>query len=65
MKTHTIKDGDTYDKLAKHYYKDKKFWPNIQHANPSIDPKKIPIGTIIKIPDLDPNKQDSDSSTKP
>jgi flagellum-specific peptidoglycan hydrolase FlgJ len=48
--THTVVKGDTLWSLAARYLGNPKRWPEIQKANGGIDPKKLPIGKILKIP---------------
>lgn len=51
---HKLKRGDTLRDVAYKYYKDKDLWTLIVDANPDVirNPNRIPIGEIIKIPQL-------------
>jgi nucleoid-associated protein YgaU len=65
MATYKIKSGDNFKKIAQHFYKNGNLWPNIQEANPEVDPNNLQPGTTINVPDSpDPNKQDTGSSTQ-
>jgi nucleoid-associated protein YgaU len=48
--THTIVKGDTLWSLAVRYLGNGQKWPEIQKLNGGIDPLKLPIGKILKIP---------------
>lgn len=52
--THTIKEGETLNKVALHYYGTKALWPYIVKHNPGVikNPDNVPYGTKIKIPEL-------------
>ncbi len=51
-RTYTIKSGDTFSIIAKAIYHDSAHWKEIAQANPSVDPIKLKIGQVIKLPDL-------------
>ena len=48
---HTIGKGDTYQSLARKYYKSAGKWRLIYDAN-RIEPQKLAIGTVLTIPPL-------------
>ena len=48
--THRIAKNDTLWSLARRYLGDPKRWPEIQQANPGLDPRTLQIGQAIKIP---------------
>jgi len=48
--THTIAKNDTLWSLARRYLGDPKRWPEIQKANPGLEPRKLQVGQTIKIP---------------
>ena len=48
--THVIVKGDTLWSLAVRYLGNGQKWPEIQKLNGGIDPLKLPIGKILKIP---------------
>ncbi|MEG3836645.1 MULTISPECIES: LysM domain-containing protein [unclassified Microcoleus] len=66
MATHKIQPGDNFKKIAQLYYNgDGALWPNIQAANPGVDPNNLPIGQTIHIPDSpDPSKRNGGNSTR-
>ena len=48
---HTVaREGETLVKIAKWYTGDENQWSTILKANPSIEPKRIKIGSVIVIP---------------
>lgn len=49
-KNYTIKKGDTFFSIARAVYNDPKRAKDIQAANPTVDPSKMPVGTVIKLP---------------
>jgi nucleoid-associated protein YgaU len=50
--THTIEEGDTMSSIAGDYYDDVNKYGVIVRANPSIDPSRLKIGTVLTIPDI-------------
>ena len=56
MGTHTIVKGNTLAKVAYNFYRNKKLWPYIVKHNKDIikNPDNVPIGTVIKVPMLEP-----------
>jgi nucleoid-associated protein YgaU len=63
MATYVIKPGDNFKKIAQHFYKNGNLWPNIQEANPGVDPNDLQPGITINIPDSpDPNNQEPGST---
>lgn len=56
MGTHTIEKGNTLAKVAYNFYRNKKLWPYIVKHNKDIikNPDNVPIGTVIKVPMLEP-----------
>jgi nucleoid-associated protein YgaU len=49
-KNYTIKKGDTFVSIARAVDHDPKRAKDIQAANPTVDPSKMPVGTVIKLP---------------
>jgi nucleoid-associated protein YgaU len=66
MKTYTIKEKDNLKKIAELFYNgDGDLWPNIQLANPGVDPNNLQIGTTINIPiPPNPSNRNSGDSTR-
>lgn len=48
--TYTIRSGDTLSTIAGDFYKDTRKWTVIASANPGLDPAKLKVGQVIKIP---------------
>jgi hypothetical protein len=48
--THIAKAGDTFGSLAQRYLADTKNWMLLQRANSIANPKRIPVGTNVRIP---------------
>jgi len=49
-RSYTIRKGDTLWSIATREYGNGQKWKDIAQANPSIDPKKLLIGTEITLP---------------
>ncbi len=49
-RNYVIAAGDTLSEIALREYGDKKYWPKIKAANPTIDPNKVSVGTQISLP---------------
>ena len=56
LMNYTLTEGETIVKLAKRFYGSKKLWPYIAKHNANIikDVDKVPIGTELRIPKLEP-----------
>lgn len=50
MTSYTIKAGDTFSTIAGEFYKDTRKWSAIANANPGVDPAKLKVGQVIKVP---------------
>ena len=48
---YSIMPGDTFSSLAIRYYGHEKYWQAIKRANPTVNPRKLKVGQIIKLPD--------------
>jgi LysM repeat protein len=57
--TYTIGRGDTLAKIATKLYRDPKKWTAIAQANPGLNPARVKVGQVLKLPDL-PIKQEQD-----
>ncbi len=49
-RTYIIQTGDTYIGIARRLYGDPSRWRDIQAMNPGLDPNKLRIGQVIKLP---------------
>lgn len=56
---YTLQEGESLIKVAMKFYGTKNLWPYIVKHNKSIikDADRVPIGTILRIPELSPKKQ--------
>lgn len=50
--SYTIRPGDTFSSIASDKYGDEKKWTAIAQANPLVDPAKLKVGQVIRLPDL-------------
>lgn len=50
-RTHTIREGDYLTTIAEHYYGSQRYWEQIAQANPRVDPKRLRVGQVIRLPD--------------
>jgi nucleoid-associated protein YgaU len=50
--TYAIKAGDTFSSIASAQFGDEKYWTAIAQANPLVDPTRLKIGQVIRLPDL-------------
>jgi len=65
-RTHTIRKGDTFEKLAKHYLGRRRDWPLFAEWNPKVDPKKLMPGDVVRVPPLpDRSKKTSPAAAVP
>ena len=48
--SYTIKAGDTFSTIAGDLYKDTRKWTVIAKANPGVDPSRLKVGQVIKVP---------------
>lgn len=58
--TYTIARGDTLGEIATRLYGDATRWRVIARANPGLDPNRLLIGQVIKLPALPAAKQTAD-----
>ncbi len=49
---YSIVAGDTFAKIAVHFYGDATKWRSIAKVNPLLDAKKLKIGQVISLPNL-------------
>jgi len=48
--TYTIREGDSLSEIAARTLGTAKAWKRIVAANPGLDPRRLPIGTVLRIP---------------
>jgi len=65
LKTHTIQPGDTFSKLAAQYFGHAKYASLIGKANPDLDPRRLRIGTAIRIPEAPASVAKQSPTTRP
>ena len=51
-KTHTIAQGETLSSIARSVYGSKKFYTQIEKANPGVNPNRLRPGTVLNLPDI-------------
>ncbi|MEX2215316.1 MAG: LysM peptidoglycan-binding domain-containing protein [Phycisphaeraceae bacterium] len=49
-KTYAIQPGDTFSSIAIIAYGAERHWMEIADANPDVDPKRLKVGQVIKLP---------------
>jgi len=47
---HTVAPGDTLSSLAQRYLDDAQQWPALAQANGSPRPRRLPVGSVLRIP---------------
>lgn len=52
-RTYTVKEGDLLSTIALEFYGEERAWFAIAQANPTVDPKRLQIGQVIVLPNLD------------
>jgi len=55
--TYTVCSGDTLKRLASRLYGDAQRWRDIAEANPGLDPRRLRVGQMIKLPVTHPSGQ--------
>lgn len=48
--TYTVQPGDVFSSIAVKLYDDERRWVDIAQANPSVDPTKLKVGQILRLP---------------
>ncbi|MEE9211980.1 MAG: LysM peptidoglycan-binding domain-containing protein [Phycisphaeraceae bacterium] len=61
LKTYTIKGGDTFSSIAVALYGSERWWVDIAQVNPTVDPTRLKVGQMIKLPD----RRDLDAADEP
>lgn len=54
VRRYVISPGDTLIGIAARLYRDPRLWRRIAEANPGLDPRRLPIGRSISLPELVP-----------
>lgn len=49
-KSYTIRSGDTFSSIAEEYLGSENLWVKIAEANPQVDPNRLRVGQVIKLP---------------
>lgn len=52
LRTVTVQKGDTLGGIAKRELGNAQLWPEIVKVNPTVDPKRLKLGTILTLPNL-------------
>lgn len=52
VRTVTVQKGDTLGGIAKRELGNAQLWPEIVKANPTVDPKRLKVGTVLTMPNL-------------
>jgi nucleoid-associated protein YgaU len=60
-RTYTIRSGDTLSTIAEDEYGSQQHWFEIAQANPTVDPAKLRIGQVIRLPALTPRAAATDT----
>lgn len=50
QRTHVITPGDSFSKLAERYYGSQTYTALLIDANPSVDPRRMKVGSTVRIP---------------
>jgi nucleoid-associated protein YgaU len=50
-KTYTVKPRDTFSSIAISQYNDEQHWLDIAQANPLVDPTRLKVGQVLRLPD--------------
>jgi nucleoid-associated protein YgaU len=62
-KTHKVVYGETLSSIAAEYYGNRGSYTKIAAANPGIDPNRLKVGTVLKIPDLKDSSRSAEGSS--
>lgn len=49
--SYVIRPGDTLIAIAARLYRDPRLWPHIARVNPGLDPRRLPVGGTIILPE--------------
>jgi len=50
-RTHKVASGETFSSIAAKYYGSEKNWRIVAEANPLVDPARLKVGQVIKVPE--------------
>ena len=64
-KTYTIKPGDSFSSIATALFGAEKHWIDIVDANPGVDPKRVRVGQVINLPEIEKGEKSEKSEKKP
>jgi nucleoid-associated protein YgaU len=66
--TYTVRKDDTMEKIAKTELRDARLVGEIRALNPDVDPNRMPLGTVLKLPWIEgaakPDKAVAASTTR-
>ena len=54
LRRYVIKPGDTLTAIAERLYRDPRLWRRLTEANPGLDPRRLPVGRSISLPEPPP-----------
>lgn len=63
--TYTIKAGDTLASISSNVYGSPNYWSKIVQANSGLNPNRLKVGQVIKIPEQSDVKPSASSAPKP
>lgn len=49
--THVVRQGETLSSIAADTYGSAVYWSHIARANPSVNPRRLKVGTVLTLPD--------------
>ena len=49
---YTVQPGDTFSSIAISHYGTEKHWIDIAQANPLVDPTRLKVGQVLRMPDM-------------
>jgi nucleoid-associated protein YgaU len=62
---YAVQPGDTFASIAIEVYGEERAWFEIAQANPSVDPKRLQVGQVIVLPDLDAAEREREEAAPP
>lgn len=60
--SYTVKEGDTMSSIAQEWFGDAGKWELIAKANPLVDPAKLKIGQVLRLPPRDTERDEIDAT---